>query len=178
MVSTPIYDFISSYVSSSPARFHVPGHKGAALLGPEPLDLTEVAGADDLYAPDGIIAESQRNAAALFGTAATFYSAEGSSLCIRAMLHLLLTHRPAGTPRRILAARNVHRSFISAAALLDADVSWLYPETMGSRLVPGLFFSGEIVDVDGPCGGHNLQWAWSSGYLSGISAAEYIKCSE
>ena len=134
MVSTPIYDFISSYVSSSPARFHVPGHKGAALLGPEPLDLTEVAGADDLYAPDGIIADSQRNAAALFGTAATFYSAEGSSLCIRAMLHLLLTHRPAGTPRRILAARNVHRSFISAAALLDADVSWLYPETMGSPL--------------------------------------------
>ncbi len=52
------------------------------------------------------------------------------------------------------------------------------PETMGSRLVPGLFFSGEIVDVDGPCGGHNLQWAWSSGYLSGLSAAEYIKCSE
>ena len=134
LISTPIYDFVSSYARSSPSRFHVPGHKGARFLGPEPLDLTEVAGADDLYAPEGIIAESQRNAASLFGTAATFYSAEGSSLCVRAMVHLLLSHRPEGAARRILAARNVHRSFVSAAALLDADVVWLYPETSDSPL--------------------------------------------
>ena len=43
--------------------------------------------------------------------------------------------------------------------------------TMGSLLVPGLYFAGEIVDVDGICGGYNLQWAWSSGYLAGVSAA-------
>lgn len=55
----------------------------------------------------------------------------------------------------------------------------LDPDTMQSRLVPGLFFCGEVADVDGPCGGYNLQWAWSSGYLGGISAAEYVKkCSE
>ena len=128
MISTPIYDFVSSYARFSPSRFHVPGHKGVQLLGPEPLDLTEVGGADDLYAPEGIIAESQRTAAGLFGTAATFYSAEGSSLCVRAMVKLLLSHRPDGSSERILAARNVHRSFVSAAALLDADVIWLYPE--------------------------------------------------
>ncbi len=50
------------------------------------------------------------------------------------------------------------------------------PDTMGSRLMPGLFFCGEVMDVDGPCGGYNLQWAWSSGSLSGVSAAEYAKC--
>ncbi|MCM1126762.1 MAG: NAD(P)/FAD-dependent oxidoreductase [Lachnospiraceae bacterium] len=44
-------------------------------------------------------------------------------------------------------------------------------ETMESKLVPGLFFTGEIVDVDGKCGGYNLQWAWSSGYAAGMSAA-------
>ncbi len=44
-------------------------------------------------------------------------------------------------------------------------------ETLGSRLVPGLFFCGEILDVDGDCGGFNLQWAWSSGWLAGRSAA-------
>ena len=44
--------------------------------------------------------------------------------------------------------------------------------TMGSRLAPGLYFAGEILDVDGICGGYNLQWAWSSGYLAGISAAD------
>lgn len=44
------------------------------------------------------------------------------------------------------------------------------PCTMESRLVPGLYFAGEILDVDGICGGYNLQWAWSSGYAAGASA--------
>ena len=44
------------------------------------------------------------------------------------------------------------------------------PYTMESRLVPGLYFAGEILDVDGICGGYNLQWAWSSGYAAGASA--------
>ncbi len=42
---------------------------------------------------------------------------------------------------------------------------------MESMLVPGLYFAGEILDVDGRCGGYNLQWAWCSGYLAGCSAA-------
>lgn len=41
------------------------------------------------------------------------------------------------------------------------------PETLGSRLVPGLFACGEVLDVDGDCGGYNLQWAWSSGRIAG-----------
>lgn len=44
--------------------------------------------------------------------------------------------------------------------------------TLESRLVPGVFFAGEILDVDGRCGGYNLQWAWCSGYLAGMAAAE------
>lgn len=72
-----------------------PGHKGTALLGPEPLDLTEIEGADVLYHAEGIIRESETNAAALFGTKKTVYSAEGSSLCIRAMLYLALLHARA-----------------------------------------------------------------------------------
>lgn len=45
------------------------------------------------------------------------------------------------------------------------------PMTMQSKLVPGLFFAGEVLDVDGPCGGYNLQIAWSTGALAGNSAA-------
>lgn len=45
-------------------------------------------------------------------------------------------------------------------------------DTMESRLVPGIYFCGELIDVDGACGGYNLQWAWSSGYLAGISASK------
>ena len=45
-----------------------------------------------------------------------------------------------------------------------------YPETMESRIVPGLYACGEVLDIDGDCGGYNLQWAWSSGRLAGLSA--------
>jgi predicted Rossmann fold flavoprotein len=51
------------------------------------------------------------------------------------------------------------------------DLRDVDPETLESHLVPGLFFCGEILDVDGDCGGFNLQWAWSSGWLAGCSAA-------
>ncbi|MBR4702784.1 MAG: aminoacetone oxidase family FAD-binding enzyme [Oscillospiraceae bacterium] len=46
------------------------------------------------------------------------------------------------------------------------------PETLESRLCTGLYACGEVLDVDGDCGGYNLQWAWSSGFLAGSSAAE------
>ena len=47
------------------------------------------------------------------------------------------------------------------------------PETMESRIVPGLYACGEVLDIDGDCGGYNLQWAWSSGRLAGLSAGGY-----
>ena len=46
------------------------------------------------------------------------------------------------------------------------------PETMESKLIPGLFACGEVLDIDGDCGGYNLQWAWSSGYLAGSVAGK------
>ena len=52
------------------------------------------------------------------------------------------------------------------------DLEEVEPVTLQSRLIPGLFFAGEILDVDGSCGGYNLQWAWSSGYAAGKAAAE------
>lgn len=48
------------------------------------------------------------------------------------------------------------------------------PATMESRLVPGLFACGEVLDVDGDCGGYNLQWAWSSGRCAGEHAGENV----
>ena len=78
-MTTPIVDFVRSYAQSGTARLHMPGHKGQSLLGFEPLDITEICGADELYAPEGIIAESEANATRLFGTAHSYYSTEGSS---------------------------------------------------------------------------------------------------
>ena len=43
--------------------------------------------------------------------------------------------------------------------------------TMESKIIPGIYFAGEILDIDGDCGGYNLQWAWSSGYVAGVHAS-------
>jgi predicted flavoprotein YhiN len=47
-------------------------------------------------------------------------------------------------------------------------------KTLESKLVEGLYFTGEVLDIDGRCGGFNLQWAWSSGYLAGLNALKGI----
>ncbi len=127
-MDTPIADFVRSYAASGTARFHMPGHKGKGPLGCEALDITEIAGADSLYEAEGIIAKSEENARSLFGTGRTLYSTEGSSQCIRAMLQLILQNRKPGAAPVILAARNVHKAFIYAAALLDFRPEWLWPE--------------------------------------------------
>lgn len=150
-MKTPVADFLNKYCSPDThnIRFHMPGHKGrcpadlefqadsgkkTVSLG-EKYDITEISGADSLYEADGIIAESERNASELFGTAATFYSTEGSSQCIRAMLWLAVTTRREnrnGKTPVIVAARNVHKSFVYAAALIGFEIEWLLPAVSGS----------------------------------------------
>ena len=132
MSLTSIADFVRKYAAADVSRLHMPGHKGRGPLGCEALDLTEIAGADELYEAGGIIAASEENTARLFGTAATYYGAEGSSQCIRAMLFLALQAAPAGQGRPVLlAARNAHKALLYAAALLDVDVEWLWPDSDG-----------------------------------------------
>lgn len=133
-MNTPICDFVRNYAESSALRLHMPGHKGHALLGMEALDITEIDGADSLYEAAGIIKESEQNASALFGCD-TFYSTEGSSQCIRAMLYLAVLHAKQNGKRPLIAAgRNAHKTFLSAAALLDFDILWLQPENPDSYL--------------------------------------------
>ena len=109
----------------------MPGHKGAGPLGVEVRDITEIAGADVLSESVGILGESQQNACTLFGTGATLYSTEGSSLAVKAMLYSVMMHwkhcvkemeysRPF-----ILAARNVHRAMLDGCALLDLDLEFI-----------------------------------------------------
>ena len=124
-MNTPVADFVQRYAKAGTARLHMPGHKGRCFLGCEPWDITEIHGADALYEAEGILAESEQNAAALFGSQRTCYSTEGSSHCIRAMLYLAVA---ASGSHTVVAARNVHRAFVSAAALLDLEIRWLWPE--------------------------------------------------
>ena len=127
-MNTPIADFVRGYEKMNIDRLHMPGHKGQSFLGCEAFDITEVNGADALYEAEGIIAESEANATKLFGTKKTVYSTEGSSQCIRAMLYLALLNKKTNQKPIVVAARNVHKAFVYAAALLDLEVVWLYPE--------------------------------------------------
>ncbi|KAF5079141.1 Arginine decarboxylase [anaerobic digester metagenome] len=125
-MDTPIYNFVNEYLKKGTVRLHMPGHKGSPLLGCEPLDITEIKGADDLYHAQGIIRQSEDHATKLFGTKKTFYATGGSSQCIGAMVYLAMLHGKKGKP--ILAARNAHKAFLHTCALLDLEVQWVYPE--------------------------------------------------
>ena len=62
---------------------------------------------------------------------------------------------------------------VTAGGIVAAEFD---EKTMESKLVPGLYACGEVLDVDGDCGGYNLQWAWSSGSLAGMCAGEVEAC--
>ena len=139
----PICEFLRDYACSGMSRFHMPGHKGRGDNF-NAMDITEIRGADSLYTASGIIKKSEENAAHIFDTAATYYSTEGSSQCIRAMLALALwadmddmSGCTDGLQKRrhiVLAARNVHNAFITALILLGMDVEWLYDESKDASL--------------------------------------------
>lgn len=129
MMKTPISDFLNEYKNKNGIRFHMPGHKGRGpkeLISVSPFDITEITDADFLFSSSdfGIIGESEQNASKLFNSALTVYSTEGSTLAIKTMLFLVTKGKEN---KKILAARNVHKSFINSCALIDIDVDWLYP---------------------------------------------------
>jgi len=69
---------------------------------------------------------------------------------------------------RVTGTRGFQFAQVSTGGI---PVSEVEPQTMASRIVPGLHFAGEVMDVVGPCGGYNLQWAWTSGAIAGAGAA-------
>ena len=121
-MNTPIVDFVKNYTDENVSRFHMPGHKGKDFLGFEKYDITEIDGADVLSDAQGIILESENNATKIFGTHHTFYVTEGSTKAISAMLSLV---KKPNKRTVILSARNVHKAFVNACALLDYDVKFL-----------------------------------------------------
>jgi predicted Rossmann fold flavoprotein len=71
-------------------------------------------------------------------------------------------------PLSILRTRLVAEATVTRGGV---SVTEIESKTMESKICPGLFFAGEVLDVDGPCGGYNLQMCWSTGALAGSSAA-------
>ena len=85
----------------------------------------------------------------------------------REMLYML-----KGLPVTIKGPRPIDEAIVTSGGVRVQEID---PQTMASRIMPGLYFAGEVMDVDGYTGGYNLQAAWSSGYVAGSSAASAIQ---
>ena len=77
-----------------------------------------------------------------------------------------------GWPVEIRGTKSWRDAHVTAGGVNTNEID---PESLESKKTSGLFFAGEILDVDGDCGGYNLQWAWSSGWMAGLHAAEFVK---
>ncbi|MDD6305335.1 MAG: NAD(P)/FAD-dependent oxidoreductase [Clostridiales bacterium] len=69
----------------------------------------------------------------------------------------------------IVGSKNFEQAQVCAGGVSTDEID---NETLMSKRMPGVYFAGEVIDIDGTCGGYNLQWAWSSGYVAGLHAAQ------
>jgi len=74
-------------------------------------------------------------------------------------------------PISVVSTRPIDEATVTHGGV---SVTEIEPKTMESKICPGLFFAGEVIDADGPCGGYNLQMCWSTGALAGRSAAKNL----
>lgn len=172
MNDNTLSSFLESYAGSGTARLHMPAHKGKPVIGCEGYDITEIKGADYLYEGKGLIGESEKRMASLYGTGRTVYSTEGSSICIKAMLGII---RTVSGRLRVLAGRNCHKAFIDGCALLDGEVTWVYPEKR-ARSVCSSFITPADIEIKLSEGDFDCVYITSPDYLGfmadikGISA--------
>ena len=163
----PISRFIEGYNQSGTIRLHMPGHKGRALLGPEPLDITEIKGADYLFEAEGIIHQSEDLAAELYGAGRTLFSTEGSSLSIKGMLACVRAF--LGKRTRIAAARNCHRAFLNGCILLGIEPVWIYPEKPSASICSAEVTPADIARLLKSDGGIGAVYITSPDYLGSMA---------
>lgn len=130
---TPLFTGLLAHAARNPIQFHIPGHKKGAGMAPEfrrfigenalSIDLINIAPLDDLHNPHGIIKEAQAIAAEAFGADATFFSVQGTSGAIMAMIMATV-----GPGEKILVPRNVHKSVMSAILLTGARPVYMAPD--------------------------------------------------
>ena len=83
-----------------------------------------------------------------------------------------LSERLTAWRMRVTGVQGFDQAQVASGGVDTREVD---PETMQSRRCPGLYLCGEVLDVDGDCGGFNLQWAWASGLLAGQAAAKTLE---
>ena len=153
---------------------------GRCNLANARLDLGRYHGADPAFAAPALAAFGVEATLGFFsglGVAAReeeegkIFPRSGQASSVLDLLRHELARRPVEIRCEAAVTRLTPRGDGWEAATPDGAVRGVDPGTLASRLAPGLFFAGEILDIDGDCGGFNLQWAWSSGLVAGAAAA-------
>lgn len=72
----------------------------------------------------------------------------------------------------VIGSKGVENGQVCAGGVSTQE---LHPKTLESKIAEGVYFAGEVIDIDGMCGGYNLQWAWSTGYVAGVHAASSLE---
>src|SRR6476620_12590544 len=130
---TPLFTALVEHSKKNPIQFHIPGHKKGQGMDPEfrefigdnalSIDLINIAPLDDLHSPKGIIKQAQDLAAEAFGADHTFFSVQGTSGAIMAMIMCV-----CGPGEKIIVPRNVHKSVMSAIVFSGATPIFVHPE--------------------------------------------------
>lgn len=130
---TPLFTALKKHAEQNPIQFHIPGHKKGNGMDPEfrefigenalSIDLINIGPLDDLHLPKGVIKQSQDLAAKAFGADHTFFSVQGTSGAIMAMIMSVCNPED-----KILVPRNVHKSIMSAIVFSGAIPIFIHPE--------------------------------------------------
>lgn len=140
-----LIDRLKEYGESDFYAFHMPGHKRQEELGitlfPNPfsVDITEIDGFDNLHHPEGILKESMERAAAVYGADRTYYLVNGSTCGILAAIS-----SAASDGKKLLMARNSHKSAYHAAMLNRMETEYIYPEIIEESGIQGGIEPGEL----------------------------------
>lgn len=129
---TPLFSGLVKHAKKNPVQFHIPGHKKGRGADPEfkdfigenalSIDLINIGPLDDLHAPKGIIKQAQDLAAEAFGADHTFFSVQGTSGAIMAMIMTV-----CGPGDKIIVPRNIHKSVMSAVIFSGAIPIFIHP---------------------------------------------------
>lgn len=124
-MSRELYEILKEYAASDFYPWHMPGHKRhlGEMENPFSFDITEIEGFDDLHHPDGILKDAMAYAAQVYGSKKSYFLVNGSSCGILAAISAAV--QPG---KKLLLARNCHKSAYYAAFLQQAEVTYLYPQ--------------------------------------------------
>ena len=141
MNKSSLYNSLLEYKNLDRSSFHTPGHKGSFFSSYDllSLDFTELPLTDSLYESSGIIKTAENAVSRLYGSKLTCFSSGGNTLCIQAMIRLV-----ANSGEKILCDRLVHRSVVSAMALLNIQPIWIKRKISSES---GLAESIDILDL-------------------------------